>query len=120
MDGDDAFYVQSNKGQLQLTGDGGNDYFSVRSFILEDEKRLPKGGDGCEKIKNPISGELELATPDNCERDTVGMGGKKDDDYMQYDANAPVDIDGGEGYNTLVIIGTGKADMFVIDGQYFV
>ena len=102
MDGNDAFYVQSNKGQLQLTGDAGNDYFSIRSFLLEEEgkdPRLPK----CETSSS------------TCERNTTEMVGAKDDDYMQYDANAPVAVDGGEGFNTLVIIGTGIGDTYVID-----
>ena len=33
----DKFYVQSNDAEIVLNGNAGNDYFSVRSFTLEDE-----------------------------------------------------------------------------------
>ena len=97
MDGDDKFFVQSNDGELQLTGDGGNDYFSVRSFSLADETE--------DRVREA-----------NATNRTTVIAGDLGDDFVQYDKNAAVNIDGGSGFNTLVIIGTPRPDTFVIEG----
>ena len=88
MDGADRFYVQSNDGELQLTGDAGNDYFSVRSFSLSEER----------DDEEPL-----YTLQANASNRTTFVNGSKGDDYVQYDKNAATGIDGGEGFNTLVV-----------------
>ena len=87
-EGDDTMVVYSNKALLKLFGEEGNDNFVVRAFL----------------IKNTT----ELATTD-----TVVNGGAGDD-HIEYNINAPLAIDGGEGVDTLVVIGTEASDNFVV------
>src|SRR5207237_1544948 len=42
------------------------------------------------------------------------IDGGDDDDNIQYNINAPVDIDGGPGFDTVVVLGTEFNDAFVI------
>ncbi|MEZ0277251.1 MAG: beta strand repeat-containing protein, partial [Roseimicrobium sp.] len=85
---DDIFNVFSNKATLKLYGEDGNDYFVVRAFLLKGTNHIASG-------------------------DTEVNGGEGDD-LVEYNMNAPVGIDGGAGTNTLVVIGTEAADVFVI------
>ncbi|MBK8083037.1 MAG: hypothetical protein IPK28_03915 [Devosia sp.] len=50
----------------------------------------------------------------------VKLNGGGGDDLIQYNVNAPVDIDGGAGFDKIVVLGTEFADVFVItkDGVY--
>jgi hypothetical protein len=50
------------------------------------------------------------------EDDIIADGGN-DDDYFEYNINAPVSINGGLGFDTVVAIGTEKADAFIITDQ---
>jgi len=52
--------------------------------------------------------------------DDIEVRGGDDDDNVEYNINAPVDIDGGSGYNTLTVLGTEEEDNFVIteDGVF--
>ena len=67
--GDDTFQVYSNRAELQLAGEDGNDTFILRAFAL------PGGG---------------------------------------YNLNAPVAIDGGNGIDSTVVLGTEADDAFAI------
>ncbi len=87
-DGNDRFVVYSNQAALKLFGDDGNDEFVVRAFVLTESNGIT------------IS-------------DTTISGGDGDDAF-EYNINAPVNIDGGAGADSVVIIGTEKADTFVI------
>ncbi|MDE3026415.1 MAG: hypothetical protein KGI93_12690, partial [Acidobacteriota bacterium] len=86
--GDDQFIVFHNLAVLNLNGDAGNDTFIVQAFALagsqEDHRAL-----------TDVSG---------------GAGADK----IQYAVNAPVNIDGGDGYDTVIVIGTEFNDDFVI------
>jgi Ca2+-binding RTX toxin-like protein len=86
--GNDNFIVFHNLDTLSLFGDAGNDTFLVQAFALagsqEDHRALT---------------------------DLSGGGGA---DLIQYAVNAPVNIDGGDGFDTVVIIGTEFNDDFVI------
>ena len=97
--GEDTFVVMRNLGTLSLRGGVGNDRFTVRAFALA----------GAEDQSQPDSalGETEVATDEG-------------DDVVYYTINAPVTIDGGPGFDTLVAIGTEFPDTFVItkDGIY--
>ena len=46
---------------------------------------------------------------------SVNTGGGRD--FVQYVANAPVSVDGGDGYDTVVVVGTEAADTFVVTAQ---
>ncbi|MDH3274822.1 MAG: hypothetical protein OEM99_09825, partial [Gammaproteobacteria bacterium] len=91
-DGDDDFSVYQNKAKLILEGDDGNDDFIVRAFVL-----LPESG-----------------TPVEAQAETEVMGGA-DDDNIQYAINAPVSVDGGSGFDTVVVLGTPFPDAFVVN-----
>ena len=86
--GDDNFIVFHNLDVLNLNGDDGNDTFIVQAFALagsqEDHRAL-----------TDLSG---------------GAGADK----IQYAVDAPVNIDGGDGFDTVIVIGTEFNDDFVI------
>ena len=87
-DADDAFTVYSNRSELTLEGGAGDDVFTLRSFIANG---------------------------------TIAAAGEGGDDTFKYDfeyvANDDVDIDGGEGANTFVAIGTELQDGFAVTQQ---
>jgi Ca2+-binding RTX toxin-like protein len=97
--GDDIFTVYSNKAELRLEGNDDNDTFIVRAFVLADQnyQALTFGGVSTENTT--------LIQP--------GDG----DDLVQYNINAPVDVDGGRGFDKLVVLGTEFADNFVITDE---
>ncbi|MDX6471351.1 MAG: large repetitive protein, partial [Gaiellaceae bacterium] len=86
--GDDHFIVFHNLDTLNLNGDAGNDDFLVQAFALagsqEDHRAL-----------TDLSG---------------GAGA----DLIQYAVNAPVNIDGGDGFDTVTVVGTEFNDDFVV------
>ncbi|HET7129920.1 MAG TPA: hypothetical protein VFJ93_12675, partial [Gaiellaceae bacterium] len=86
--GNDNFIVFHNLDTLSLFGDAGNDSFLVQAFALagsqEDHRALT---------------------------DLSGGGGA---DLIKYAVNAPVNIDGGDGFDTVVVIGTEFNDDFVV------
>ncbi|MBT3889258.1 MAG: hypothetical protein HOF72_01405, partial [Planctomycetaceae bacterium] len=87
-DGDDNFVVYHNLATLGLFGENDDDKFTVRAFVELDEDEATK------RLTN-ING---------------GQGG----DFVEYAVNAPVDIDGGDGFDTMVIIGTEFGDDIVV------
>ena len=87
--GDDIFSTYSNKAVLRLEGESGNDDFIIRAFVLADTNKL------------------------NEQDETIVQGGDGDD-LIRYNINAPVSIDGGKGFDTVIVIGTELADAFVI------
>jgi hypothetical protein len=86
--GKDNFVVFHNKAELTLDGDAGDDSFIVQAFALA-------GSQDTERARTDVSG---------------GAGS----DLIQYAVNAPVDIDGGDGFDTVIIIGTEFNDDFVV------
>jgi Ca2+-binding RTX toxin-like protein len=85
-DGADTFSVYHNKGVLRLEGEDGNDEFIVRAFVVLD---------------GTTQAETEV------------LGGNGDDS-IQYAINAPVSIDGGAGFDSVVVLGTPFNDNFVV------
>ncbi|WP_238256933.1 beta strand repeat-containing protein, partial [Methylorubrum podarium] len=85
--GDDTFQVYSNKADLRLEGEDGDDTFIVRAFALSGS--------------NPQDNKIKL---------NAGAG----NDRIEYNINAPLDIDGGTGFNKIVALGTEFADTFVV------
>ena len=92
-DGNDTFIVYANRAELKLEGEADNDDFIVRAFLLDHD---------------PDSGAL------------TEVGGGAGDDNIQYNVNAPVAIDGGSGFDTVVVLGTKGDDAFVVteDGVF--
>jgi len=91
--GEDIFQVYHNKAVLRLEGGPNDDTFMVRAFVILDD--LAK----------------QAMTYINS-----GAGYDK----IHYVINAPVSIDGGDGFDTVIIVGTEFNDNFVItkDGVY--
>ncbi len=49
----------------------------------------------------------------------IGVKGGSGNDTIEYNVDAPVDIEGGTGFNTLVLLGTAANDTFVVTrGRY--
>ncbi|HET6789273.1 MAG TPA: hypothetical protein VFH49_15005, partial [Aquabacterium sp.] len=90
--GNDKFTVYSNKAELRLEGNDDNDEFVIRAFALV-------GQDGV-----------------STEGDTEALGGSGDD-VILYNVNAPVDLDGGAGFDKVVVIGTEFNDNFAISDE---
>ncbi|MCC9643317.1 hypothetical protein LOC71_13610 [Rhodopirellula sp. JC740] len=92
--GNDHFVVFHNQAVLTLNGNEGDDGFEVRAFALVGSRE-----------------------PERARTDITGGAGA---DLVQYAVNAPVNIDGGDGFDTLTVIGTEFGDDFVIteDGVY--
>ena len=86
--GDDNFTVFHNVAVLNLNGSDGDDVFTVRAFAL-------KGSTDNERARTDMKGD----------------GGA---DTILYVVNAPVGIDGGDGLDTVRIVGTEFGDDFVI------
>jgi Ca2+-binding RTX toxin-like protein len=87
--GNDTFVVYSNRAQLKLEGEAGNDDFVVRAFLIDNE-----GGSSTQE--------------------TTEILGGNGDDKIEYNINSPVDIDGGAGFDTVIVLGTEGPDNFVI------
>ncbi|MBI3896328.1 MAG: hypothetical protein HY313_10415 [Acidobacteria bacterium] len=86
--GNDEFTVFHNVGELSLNGGDGDDFFTVRAFAL--------------------------AGSTDSERGRTDMKGDAGADTILYAMNAPVGIDGGDGFDTVRIIGTEFSDDFVV------
>jgi Ca2+-binding RTX toxin-like protein len=84
--GNDTFSVYHNKATLRLEGEEGNDQFVVRAFVTLD---LSKQGD-------------------------TEVNGGDGTDTINYAINAPVSIDGGAGFDKVVVLGTPFNDNFVV------
>ncbi|MGI2027111.1 LEPR-XLL domain-containing protein [Endozoicomonas acroporae] len=88
-DGKDEIKVYSNKGITKLYGEDGDDSFVVRAFLKKNTLQTAGGGD------------VEL------------FGGDGADD-IQYSINSPLKIDGGNGTDSVVVLGTEGDDNFMI------
>ncbi|WP_372743315.1 hypothetical protein, partial [Neptunomonas sp.] len=89
--GNDSFTVYHNKDDLWMYGDEDDDIFMVRAF-------------------GPIN-------PDDEKAPITNLNGGQGADFISYTLNAPVNIEGGDGYDTLTVIGTEFADKFVVSAN---
>ncbi len=89
--GNDEFVVYHNEASLVLNGNAGDDLFLIKAFALAGSK-----------------------DPDQSRMDLTGGGGA---DTIQYVVNAPVFINGGDGFDRVIIIGTEFQDNFVITDE---
>ena len=92
----DYFEVDHNRGMLYLAGDEGDDTFLLKTFLVLKE--------------NP-------SQPDEITNLTTLFGGSGSNRY-EYLQNAPVEINGGSGFDTIIIDGTPLDDTFVITATY--
>ncbi|MFS6827004.1 hypothetical protein [Cyanobium sp. ATX-6F1] len=86
-DGNDTFNVYRNEGTLRMEGEDDNDTFVIRAFVTIDT--------------TDKQGESEVKGGDG-------------EDSITYAINAPVNIDGGAGFDTVVVLGTPFNDSFVV------
>ena len=87
-DDNDEFVVYHNLAPLALFGGDGDDSFLIRAFAL-------------------VGSQEDL-------RERTDVSGGAGADLIQYAVNAPVNIDGGDGFDTVIVIGTEFNDDFVI------
>ena len=92
----DYFEVDHNVGMLYLAGDEGDDTFLINTFLVLKQ--------------NPDK-------PDEVTNLTTLFGGTGSNRY-EYLQNAPVAINGGSGYDTIIIEGTPIDDTFIITNTY--
>ncbi len=92
----DRFEINHNKAKLWLHGGNGNDRFLLRTFLVLREN--PDDPDEVTNLANLFGGT-----------------GQNRYDYLQ---NAPVFINGGNGTDTIVVIGTPIGDIFVVTDNY--
>ncbi len=91
----DRFEVNHNVSRLYLHGGNGNDRFLLKTFLVLMDQARPN------EIANLMS--------------VFGGAGMNRYDYLQ---NAPVEINGGPGIDTIVVIGTPIGDTFVVTDKY--
>ena len=93
-EGNDLFSVYSNRAELRMEGDAGNDKFILRAFALADPN-------------DPTQALMDVDS---------GTG----EDYIEYNINAKVTINGGGGYDTVIAVGSEFDDIFIVtkDGIY--
>ena len=106
--GNDQFTVYSNKAELRLEGNDGNDEFVVRAFALAQ-----MNADG--SIRTDAAGlAIPLTTGGFSTAEELAIRGGEGADQISYNINAPVSIDGGNGFDKVVVLGTEFADHIVI------
>ena len=129
--GDDTFVVYSNQAPLRLEGGDDNDLFVVRGFALAQTKtnggNPVTGADCTPSPTNPdceivwINAQDQIAMP----KLTTGFSTAAESDIrtgsgqnqVEYNMNAPVSVDGGAGFDKLVILGTEYADHIVVTAK---
>src|SRR5262249_44150747 len=109
--GSDTFTVYSNQAALRLEGDEDNDLFTVRAFALAETDPISHDivwVDPVQMIAKPL---LTSGFSTAAETDIRTGGG---DNQVQYNINAPVSVDGGNGFDKVVVLGTEFADHIVV------
>ena len=86
--GDDTFNVYHTAAELFLYGEADDDTFRVRAFVKVD--------------------------PNDPKKPYTNINGGQGADFIEYAVNAPINIDGGDGFDTLTVVGTEFGDDFVI------
>ena len=86
--GNDTFTVYHNLKPLNLFGEEDNDTFVVRAFVRVDPK----------DPKAPFT----------------NINGGQGADFISYTINSPVAVEGGDGFDTLTVVGTEFGDDFVV------
>src|SRR4030095_1454967 len=120
---------------LRLEGDDGNDFFVVRAFALAAVVDTDTNGDGVPDAHTTTAPEQwqDDAIPldaNGVAQPAIGLGCSTarpldirtggGEDEVQYNVNAPVSIDGGNGFDKVAVLGTEFPDDFAItkDGVF--
>ena len=128
--GDDTFTVYSNQAATRLEGGADNDLFVVRAFALAQTKTNNGDPTAADCTPSPsdatcdivwINAQDQIAMP----KLTSGFSTAAESDIrtgsgtnqVEYNLNAPVSIDGGSGFNKVVILGTEFADHIVVTAK---
>ena len=90
-EGEDTFIVFHTTSAITLRGENGNDTFSVRAFEQV-------GGGGTTQGNTTVAG---------------GSG----NDAVEFVANAPITIEGGDGIDTVRVLGTFRGDQYIVDSD---
>ena len=125
--GDDTFTVYSNQAPLRLEGDDGNDLFVVQAFALaQTTTNGDPNGTACTPTAFNsttcqivwLNAQQLIAMPalttgfSTAAQSDIRTG--SGNNQVEYNMNAPVSVDGGTGFNKLVILGTEYADHIVV------
>ena len=86
--GNDSFTVYRNRAELFLFGEEDDDSFRVRAFVR--------------------------VNPNDPDAPFTNINGGQGADFISYTVNAPVRIEGGDGLDTLTVVGTEFGDDFVV------
>ena len=86
--GDDKFTVYRNLAEIYLFGNEDDDSFLIRAFVK--------------------------VNPDDPDAPHTNVNGGQGADFIAFTVNAPVRVDGGDGFDTLTIVGTEFGDDFVV------
>ena len=89
--GNDNFTVYRNLAELFLFGEEDDDTFLIRAFVR--------------------------VNPNDPQAPFTNVNGGQGADFISYTVNAPVRIDGGDGLDTLTVVGTEFGDDFVVTDQ---
>ena len=87
--GNDSFTVYHNKAELFLFGEEDDDTFRVRAFVR--------------------------VNPNDPKAPFTNINGGQGADFIAFTVNAPVHIEGGDGFDTLTVVGTEFGDDFVVN-----
>ncbi len=114
--GNNTFTVYSNQAVVHLQGDGGNNLFIVRGFALAQTDSagniiLPGG---CSTISAPYCLPTPVTTNGYSTAATTDVRTGAGNNQVEYNMDAPVSVDGGTGFNKLIILGTEFADHIVV------
>jgi Ca2+-binding RTX toxin-like protein len=105
--GNDVFTVYGNQAELRLEGDDGDDQFIVRAFALAQTN-----ADGTITTIGGVA--VPLLTSEVSTQGQMNVRPGEGNDTVQYNINAPVSVDGGAGFDKVVVLGTEFADNFVV------
>ena len=86
--GNDSFTVYHNSADLFLFGEEDDDTFTVRAFVR--------------------------VNPNDPRAPFTNINGGQGADFISYTVNAPVNIEGGNGFDTITLVGTEFGDEFVV------
>ncbi|MDD5049199.1 MAG: hypothetical protein PHH09_09750, partial [Methanoregulaceae archaeon] len=86
--GQDSFTVYRSLAEIFLYGEEDDDTFRVRAFVKVD--------------------------PNDPKAPITNVNGGQGADFIEYTVNAPINIDGGDGFDTLTVVGTEFGDDFVV------
>jgi aspartate 1-decarboxylase len=109
----DKFLLQHNLGVMFVFGEAGDDIVVLRSFLILNVTEEST----CSRQQ-----ALNFTSPSNSTvvRLNITISGGEGNDQLQFDMspeyvqNAPVQADGGSGFNSFALVGTEAADAFVV------